>query len=411
MDIVKMDIDAIIPYENNPRKNDKSVKKVARSLKEFGWQQPIVVDKQNVIIVGHTRYKAAKYLKLKKVPVVVAVDLTDKQAKAYRLADNRLNQDAEWDDLKLGGEFQALDEIDPDYDFTLLGFDSEEIDNYFGIEIDPEEDDDDNAPNDFLKEPVTQEGDIWMLDNHFLMCADATDNDNLVKLFNTTKVKKVDMIFTDPPYNIDHSGSLTKSRTKIENDKMSDDDFIIFLQKIFFNCKSWLNEDGAMYVCFPWKTFGQFKRGIESGGFSIKNCIIWKKGHFVVTTSEYKPQYEMIFYCHDPNVKPKWCGDKKQSNVWDFPKNAKNDLHPTMKPVPLVKKAILNSSMRGGNILDLFGGSGSTLIACEETERNCYMMELDVNYCDNIIRRWQKVTEKEAINIKSNKTFNELLKK
>ena len=402
MDIVKMDIDAIIPYENNPRKNDKSVKKVARSLKEFGWQQPIVIDKQNVIIVGHTRYKAAKSLKLKKVPVVIAANLTEKQVKAYRLADNRLNQDSEWDEFLLASEFQGIDEIDPDFDFTLLGFENDEIGDIFVKDFSNDNDEnDDNVPSDFLKKAITQKGDIWQLGKHILMCGDATRREDIEKLIGNEDKSKI-FVITDPPYGI----SIVNKNGKIGSHKLAKlgNYKIIKGDQDTETCKKTFEIIKSMFekiIFFGGNYFLDFLPPSDGWIIWDKRCDNDLRNNFA--------DGEMA-WCnfHTPVriYRQLWIGMIREGKG-----EHEKRIHPTQKPVNLFENIIKDFAKRNEIILDLFGGSGSLLISCEKINQKCCMMEFDIDYCDNIIRRWQKITKKEAINIKSNKTFNQLLKK
>lgn len=408
MDVKKVDIDSIKPYENNPRKNNAAVKKVAESLKEYGWQQPIVVDKNSVIVVGHTRYKAAKRLKMKKVPVHVAVDLTDKQIKAYRLADNRTAQEANWNDDLLKFEFEGLKNLE--FDLELTGFDGFEIDKILNLNADESTGDVDCNIDKLAEQSkgkiITKFGDIWELGNHRLMCGDSTTEDVATLVGDNS----INLVVTDPPYNVAYNGKRNE-REIIANDMISNDDFILLLKHALENCKNVMAKDASIYVWHS-STF-QFilQKSLEELGFEIRNQIVWVKNHFTISYGRYNQQHELLFYAHFKNESDKWHGDAAQSTTWQFDRLVSSKLHPTMKPIGLIQKSINNSSKAGDNVLDVFGGSGSTLIACEKTDRKCFMLEVDPQYVDVIIQRWQEFTGKLAFLSKNGKTFKQLRSK
>ena len=364
-------IQTIIPYARNPRKNDLAVDKVASSIKEFGFRQPIVVDEENVIIAGHTRYLAAQKLGLTQVPTHTAEGLTPQQVKAYRIADNRVSQEAEWDMEMLKLEL-------PEIEGMFTGFDQEEIDALLAPEPTEGLTDEDAVP-DAPEEPITVEGDIWILGNHRLMCGDSTSIDAVEKLMDG---QKVDMVFTDPPYNIDYMG-VSDRRDKIKNDKMDDAAFVDFLTQSLMGCET-------MYVCCSWQYAHLFKQAMEKIARKPKAMIVWDKINPAQHLDKYYKQHEFIFYYGDFGGHKTLRGD-----VWHL-KRERNTVHPTMKPVELIEMAMLDQDGKE-NIYDGFGGSGSTLIACEKHHRNCYMMELEPIFCDVIVNRWQDFTGKKAI--------------
>jgi DNA modification methylase len=374
MQIVNIEIKKLKPYEKNPRKNDKAVDKVAKSIKQFGFKVPLVVDKNNVIIAGHTRYKASLELDLKEVPCIIADDLNENQIKAFRIADNRVGQEAEWDFDLLQEE---LEELIGSFDLSELGFESEELD-FMQEEIKIVEDDFDVE---LPEEPKTKLGDIYQLGNHRLMCGNSTSIDDVKKLMNGNKA---DMVFTDPPYNIAYKG--IKDNRTIRNDKMEDDDFVDFLQQSLMVCDT-------TYVCCSWQYEHLFKKAMTNLGMSPKAMIIWNKVNPAQHLDKYFKQHEIIFYYG------KFGGEKTlRGDIWEC-KRQRNTVHPTMKPIELIAMALQDNPDKK-IVYDGFGGSGSTLIACEQLNRTCYMMELDEKYCDVIINRWEKLTGGKAIKMK-----------
>jgi DNA modification methylase len=369
----------IKPYSKNAKKHpDKQLKQIANSLKEFGWQQPIVVDKNGVIIVGHGRWFAyQKYPEGIKEPEIKVADLTEEQAKAYRLADNKLNE-SEWDiDLAIEDLKELSDEM-----FDLTGFDKDLL-------IEPDEQDDvipENPP------VIAKLGDIWQLGRHRLMCGDSTKIEDVEKLMDG---KKADMVFTDPPYNVDYGVSKNprhKIRT-IENDKQSPEEWKEFCSNLFVIFREFCSGDIYMWGA-PGPEGMRMRLWLTEAGCHWSATIIWKKQQLVLTPANYQRMYEPCFYGWFN--KSSWQGDRKQTEVWEIDRPMDSKLHPTMKPIELCCRGIENSSPRDGLILDLFLGSGSTLIACEKTNRICYGMEIDPHYCDVIIKRWEDYTGNKA---------------
>ena len=407
------DIKSIIPYDKNPRNNAAAVKPVANSIKEFGFQQPIVVDKDGVIIVGHTRYKAAKSLHLKEVPVVVADELTPDQVKAYRIADNSTGEVAAWDLPLLSAELATID-----LDMSQFGL------NVELPEVDPEAFEDDYDVE-LPTEPICRPGDVWQLGNHRLVCGDSTDPRDVMALMDGTSA---DLLVTDPPYNVDYEGSNGK---KIQNDSMGESQFRQFLLQAYANAYEVCRTGAAAYI-FHADTEGEaFRAMFREAGWELHGCLIWVKNSLVLGRADYQYQHEPCLYGWKPGAghyfindrtnttvideaKPEdlkklsksdllnWAItaqemlDKEPSTVLRFNKPAASKDHPTMKPVPLLGKLIKNSSKPGQIVLDLFGGSGSTLIACEQLHRSCRVMEMDPQYADVIIDRWEQFTGLEA---------------
>jgi site-specific DNA-methyltransferase (adenine-specific) len=365
--VVYRKLSEIKPYEKNPRKNDEAVVFVANSISMFGFKVPIVIDKDGVIVAGHTRYKAAKKLNLKEVPCIVADDLTEEQVKAFRLADNKVAEKAEWDFDLLADELDDLF----DFDMTVFGFEEE-------TEEEPTEVVEDDFETEIPEEPKAKLGDIYQLGRHRLMCGDSTDKATIEKLMDGNKA---DMVFTDPPYNIGYQG-VSDKRT-IQNDKMSDDSFVEFLENSLMPCET-------MYVCCSWQYSHLFRQALENIGQKIKAMIVWDKINPAQHLDKYFKQHEIIWYCGE------FGGEKTlRGDVWQC-KRQRNTVHPTMKPIELIAMAIQDQPKKRV-IYDGFGGSGSTLIACEQLGRTCYMMELDPKYIDVIIERWEQFTGEKAV--------------
>ena len=395
MKIEIVDINTIKPYENNPRKlKDSAIEKVAKSIKEFGFRQPIVVDKEKIIVVGHTRYRASKKLGLTNVPITIADNLTPEQINAYSIADNRTNEEAEWDIELLKSELKDLQL--KDFDLDLTAFNEDEINNFLFDEKEGLTDED--AVPETPEEPITKLGDIWKLGNHRLMCGDST----LINNFDKLCLEQADMIFTDPPYGMSYGGgraegstpkgALVKAHGMIKNDDLRDEELINLVKDSLSTSLMKSKQGSASYICFTWRTYSEFYKALTDAGFKIKNCIVWDKKSIGLGLSHYRPQHEFIFYCGE-----QWYGDKSQSDVWYMSRGATSKyVHPTQKPVELICKALENSSKNEDVIIDCFGGSGSTLIACEKLNRKARVMELDPKYCDVIVKRWEQFTGKKA---------------
>ena len=387
MDIQTVGIDEVIPYAKNPRKNDAAVDKVAGSLKEFGWRQPIVVDAEMVVIAGHTRLAAARKLKLDQVPIHIATDLTANQIKAYRIADNRVSQEAKWDDDLLALELADLDL--ENYDLGLTGFDDDELAALMAEAVTEGLVDEDQVPPE-PETPVTVLGDIWQLGRHRVMCGDSTSIDAVDTLLDG---HTPDMVFTDPPYNVAFNGRSGKFDV-VMNDKLSDADFGTFIDNWLQTFEA--NRPNSYYICCNWAFYGILQTRLKP-----KACIVWAKNVFGLGKG-YRHQHEFVLFdgLIDPSI-------KNESDLWKIAKDSKYQ-HPTQKPVELSERAIKNSTRANNTILDYFGGSGSTLIACEKTNRQARVMELDPKYVDVIVKRWQDFTGLIAIHEKTGKTFNEM---
>jgi len=375
MQIKLAEISNIKPYENNPRKlSEQAIKKVAMSLKEYGFRQPIVVDKNMVIVAGHTRYRASKKLGLKQVPISVIDNLSKEQINAYRIADNRTAEESEWDNELLKMEIKELEA--QDFKLDLLGFNEDQLNDLLFEEKQGLTDEDEipEAP----EKPISKLGDIWKLGNHRVMCGDSTILDHIDKL---TENQKPDMIFTDPPYNVAFNGRSGKFDV-IKNDNLEESEFNNFIDTILSNL-SILNIN-TYYICCNWAFYSILQKKLKP-----KACIVWAKNVFGLGKG-YRHQHEFILFDGfiDASI-------KNESDLWKISKDTKYK-HPTQKPVELSSRAIKNSSKAKNIILDIFGGSGSTLIACEKLDRKARIMELDPKYCDVIIKRWENFTGKKA---------------
>ena len=391
MQIQMLKLDQVFPYEKNPRKNDEAVDKVAASIREFGFRQPIVVDADHVIIAGHTRLEASKRLGLTNVPVVVADDLSEEQVRAYRLADNKTAEFSGWDFDLLNGELFEINDID----MAAFGFDM----NAFTDGMAEAEDDDyDLDAADEHAEKRVQRGQVWVLGEHRLMCGDSTDQESVAELMGG---QTADMVFTDPPWNVNY-GSVKKGNAMgykprtILNDFMGTEEFRAFMFSAFQRMNEASKAGACTYVVMGSQEWGNLMLTLAQNDYHWSSTIIWNKDSLILSRKDYHTKYEPIWYGWKEGRRLHPLKDRTQSDVWDIPRPKRSDEHPTMKPVDLVARAVINSSDRGNNVLDLFGGSGTTLIACEQLNRKCYMMELDPHYCDVIIDRWEEYTGKKA---------------
>ena len=376
MNIVMKQVSVLQEYENNPRNNDEAIKAVANSINEFGFKVPIVITSDNVIIAGHTRLKASVSLGLTEVPCIVADDLNEAQIKAFRLADNKTAELATWDFSKLESEL-----FDIDMDMLQFGF--EELES---LVPDNATDDDFDIDGEIPETPFSELGDIYELKGHRVMCGDSTLNTDVKKLVTDIKV---DMIFTDPPYNVDYEGTAGK----IKNDKMEDDTFYLFLLDAFKNMFEHTKPGGAIYCCHADTEGLNFRNAFKNAGYKLAECLVWVKNALVLGRQDYHWRHEPILYGWREGAAHYFIDDRSQDTIWEYNKPRKNEEHPTMKPLELVGKAISNSSRRHESILDLFGGSGSTMIAADQLDRKSYLMELDEKFVDVIVKRYIKHKE------------------
>lgn len=385
----KVNIDKLIPYARNARTHSKEqILQLRASLREFGFVNPVIVDKELNIIAGHGRILAAKEEGFAEVPCVFAEHLTEAQKRAYILADNRLALNAGWDAEMLSVEITDLQ--GSDFDISLLGFDDAELNKLLGG-MEDVKDDDFDVDAELQKPAVTKPGDLWLLGSHRLVCGDSTKAETFDLLMDG---KAANLTVTDPPYNVNYEGSAGK----IKNDNMADDKFYQFLLDAFTLTEKAMARDASIYV-FHADTEGlNFRRAFSDAGFYLSGTCIWKKQSLVLGRSPYQWRHEPILFGWKKSGKHAWYSDRKQSTIWEFDKPRKNPDHPTMKPVPLIAYPIVNSSMTGCIVLDPFGGSGSTLIASEQTDRICFVVELDEKYCDVIVKRYigQVGTDKDV---------------
>lgn len=395
----------LIPYARNARTHDDGqVSQIAGSIAEFGFVNPILVGDDNVIIAGHGRLMAAQQLGLETVPVIVLRHLTEAQRRALVIADNKIAENAGWNAELLKLELGDLQDLG--FDLDVIGFSDEELDELLGLEDESGQTDDDAVPE-VEEEPVSKAGDLWLLGDHRLLCGDATRREELETLMAGDLA---DMAFTDPPYNVDYGNSakdkLRGKDRRILNDNLGAD-FHAFLEAALGNLLAVTK--GACYVAMSSSELDTLQRAFRAAGGKWSTFIIWAKNTFTLGRSDYQRQYEPILYGWREGADHYWCGARDQGDVWFFNKPVKNDLHPTMKPVELVERAIRNSSKSRDIVLDLFGGSGSTLIACEKTGRRARVMELDPKYVDVIIRRWQEYTGQGATRMADGVCFDELV--
>ena len=415
MKIIEKNIDSLTPYHNNPRHNEKAVAAVAESIREFGFKVPIVIDSDGVIVAGHTRHKAAQKLGLKKVPCIIADDLTPEQIKAFRVADNKVSELSEWDFEKLEQELAGLS-----LDMERFGFDPPSGDNGGEIVEDEPPDVDDEKP------PETQLGDVYALGRHRLICGDATKPDTIQRL---TEGAQMDLVLTDPPYNADYEGK-TKDALKIQNDNMTDAHFYAFLLDTFNNLYQITKPGGVVYIFHAHMESVNFLSAYRAADFYLHQMLVWNKNTMVLGHCDYQWKHEPIIYGWTPGAGHYFTNSRVEYTVIEDAPNvnkmskselremvkellqrgdpvtvisedkpARNAEHPTMKPVKLVAYLIRNSTKPGENIIDVFGGSGSTLIAAEQTGRTCYTAELDPRYCDVIVKRWEKLTGQKAVKL------------
>ena len=394
----------LIPYAKNARTHDDTqVSQIAGSIAEFGFVNPILVGDDDVIIAGHGRLMAAQQLGLDTVPVIVLHHLTESQRRALVIADNKIAENAGWNDELLKLELEELGDLG--FDLDVIGFSDEELDELLGADEQPGETDEDEIPE-VEDEPVSRQGDVWIMGDHRLLCGDSTSKQNLDKLMSG---ELADMAFTDPPYNVDYGNNAKdKMRGKdrrIMNDNLGDD-FYQFLKDALANLLSVTK--GACYIAMSSSELDTLQKAFRDAGGKWSTFIVWAKNTFTLGRSDYQRQYEPILYGWREGNDHFWCGARDQGDVWFFNKPVKNDLHPTMKPVELVERALRNSSKSRDIVIDLFGGSGSTLIACEKTGRAARLIELDPKFVDVIVRRWQDYSGEQAIRESDELSFNEL---
>jgi site-specific DNA-methyltransferase (adenine-specific) len=421
-------IEALTPYERNARTHSEAqVEKIANSIREFGFLNPVLIDSKNMIIAGHGRVLAAKKLGYKEVPCLRVEDLTETQIRAYILADNKLAEEAGWDEEILRTELQGLK--DEGFDITLAGFTIDDI-TCEDVDFSGEEEDINFAEEQLPPEPVSKKGDRYQLGDHILMVGDSTEGGAVKMLMGGIQA---DLCITDPPYNVDITGG-TKEELKIQNDNMDQAKFIDLLQKAFKNVSSFLKPGAAFYIWLPSWYIGDFIYALEQSDLHMRELLIWVKNVFTLGRQDYQWRHEPCIYGWKEGAAHYFIDDRTKSTVFEKnididamteeevkdllrrfynenktittviheAKPARSDLHPTMKPVALIERQIENSSKEGDIVLDLFGGSGTTLIACENKHRKCRMMEYDERYADVIIKRWEEHTGRKAVKLDGN---------
>lgn len=430
----------LVPNPRNPNKHPESqIRLLAKIIEAQGWRAPITVSTRSGFIVrGHGRYEAAKAVKADAAPVDFQDYATEAEEWADLIADNRIAEFAETDEGLLAELLKEIDSLD--FDLELTGFTVSDLEDFLSDTEETEGLSDPDAIPDTPAVPVSAPGDLWILGNHRLLCGDATKPEDVARLMDGGKAH---MIFTDPPYNVDYEGKAGR----IQNDKLSDGDFARFISASFKNMYRWLTDGGAIYVCYSDSEAINFRQAMKDAGFKLSTCLIWRKNQFVLGRSDYHLQHEPILYGWKPTASHRWFGGRKRSTIHEFfdgenlsktgeneyqlrlgdsfllltgenlhveellgsvlseEKPLKNDLHPTMKPVSLIMRLLKNSSRKGEIVQDLFGGSGSTLIACEKTARVARLLELDPRFCDVILRRWEDFTGRDAVLQESNQTF------
>lgn len=381
-----VDVDKLIPYVNNARTHSKEqINKLRASIREFGFINPVIIDRDYNVIAGHGRILASQEEGIDKVPCVFVDYLTDAQKKAYIIADNRMALDADWDEELLKIEIESLK--DEDFDLSFTGFDESELLDLFGDDSKGKvEDDNFDLSSALEKASFVEKGDVWTVGKHRLMCGDATSKEDVQTLMGDTKGN---LILTDPPYGVSFKSS---SGLTIENDSMKNDEFYNFLLSAFKNMADHLEKGGSAYV-FHADTEGlNFRKAFVDSGFHLAGCCIWVKNSLVLGRSDYQWQHEPVLYGFMQNGKHRWYSDRKQTTIWNFDKPKKNSNHPTSKPLDLLSYPIGNSTQENAVVIDTFGGSGSTLMACEKMNRICYTMELDEKYASVILRRYVEDT-------------------
>ena len=405
-DYKKVEIEKLIPYARNSRTHSaEQVDQIAASIKEFGFLNPIITDGENGIVAGHGRVMAAKKLGLKELPCIDASHLTETQRRAYIIADNKIAINSDWDTEMLRVEFDELKEAD--FDLELTGFSLDEIEALTPEELVEGLTDEDAVP-DAPEKPVSVLGDVWQLGDHRVMCGDSTSIDAVERLLDA---QKADMVFTDPPYGVSYTGGHNKKkRAGIIADELEGDNLTGLFYGALSSAIPNTKNGAAFYVWYASGKSVETYASLSKLPLELRAVIQWYKvksglGAFM---GQYIPNCEPCMYLHKTGCAPSWYGPSNEKTVWELKKEAKNNYHPTQKPVELPERAITNSSKSGDIVLDLFGGSGSTLIACEKTGRTAYLMELDPKYVDVIINRWQDFTGKNAVHIETGKTYKEL---
>jgi DNA modification methylase len=395
-------IEKLVPYAKNSRTHSEDqIAQLAASIKEWGFTSAILVDEEAGIIAGHGRVMAARKLGMAQVPVMVAKGWSEAQKRAYVIADNKLALNAGWDNELLALELAELDGLG--FDVELTGFSDEEIKALMPVEVTEGLTDPDDAPA-VQENPVTVPGDVWVMGKHRLLCGDSTSVDDLAKL---TQGSLVDMWLTDPPYNVAYEGG-TKEKLTIKNDSMGDDQFRQFLRDAYTAADTVMKPGAVFYIWHADSEGYNFRGAAKDAGWTVRQCLIWKKSSMVLGRQDYQWKHEPCLYGWKDGAGHLWAADRKQTTILEFDKPARNGEHPTMKPVALFEYQLLNNTKGGDIVLDSFGGSGTTLIAAEKNGRTAMIIELDPRYCDVIVKRWQEFTGKQATHAETGKPFAEV---
>jgi len=406
MKIESIELENLIPYARNARTHSSDqISQIAGSIKEFGFNNPVLIDKENGVIAGHGRIVAARKIGLKEIPCIRLEHLTETQRKAYILADNRIALNSGWEAELLSLELSEL--LDGGVNLKSLGFDADEIDALLN-KIEPTEGlTDEDATPEVPEEPVTKPGDVWVLGKHRLMCGDSTSIEALETLCDG---QLVDMWLTDPPYNVAYEGK-TKDALKIQNDSMDDEQFRQFLRDSYVAADAVMKPGAVFYIWHADSEGYNFRGAAQDAGWKVRQCLIWKKQTMVMGRQDYHWKHEPCLYGWKDGAGHLWAADRKQTTILEFDRPSRNAEHPTMKPVALFEYQMLNNTKGGDIVLDSFGGSGTTLIAAEKNGRIARLMELDPKYCDVIVKRWQDFTGKQATLESTGQTYSELSKK
>ncbi len=389
-------------WENNPRTHSQAqIKQIQRSIQEFGFTNPILIDETGLVIAGHGRIAAALAEKLNEVPAIELHGLTESQKRALVIADNQIAVNAGWDDDLLRLELESL--ASDDFDLSLIGFSDEELNKLMADPLTEGLTDPDDVPE-LPVTPLTVLGDIWLLGNHRVMCGDSTAITDMERLVNG---RPCDMWLTDPPYNVAYVGK-TKDALKIENDSMSDGQFRSFLRDAFVTADTAMKPGAVFYIWHADSEGYNFRGACMDAGWKVRQCLIWLKHSFVIGRQDYHSKHEPCLYGWKDGAAHCWASDRKQTTILEFDRPSRSEIHPTMKPIALFEYQMLNNSKISDIILDSFGGSGTTLLVAEKNNRTARIMELDPKYCDVIVKRWQDFTGKKAVLNSTGKTFDEL---
>lgn len=404
MNIETIAVDLLIPYARNSRTHsDEQVAQIAASIREFGFTNPVLIDGQDGIIAGHGRVLGARKLGMSDVPCIRLAHLSEAQKRAYVIADNKLALNAGWDEQMLALEFNELGDLG--FDLELTGFGLGDIDELLAeLDATPEGETDADETPPVQAEAITKQGDVWMLGKHRIMCGDSTDAGSVALLMGGALA---DLCFTDPPYGVDYDGG--HAEKGVRREKLANDGDAGIYGRVLPVVYGSTKETAALYLWFSDSKSAAVIAAVTAAGYDVRNTIIWNKNlaQFGAIGAQYKSKHEPCLYCFKSGSAPKWVGPTNEVSVWDVKREVKNEFHPTQKPVELANRAISNSSAAGDVVLDVFSGSGATIIAAEQTGRRCYAMELSPNYVDVAVRRWQNFTGKQAVHADTGKTFDE----